>query len=69
MWNLAICTLSRPSSPGSRFLVTTMDVQAEFHYCVGAQFIGQSFSTIAMVSALGAGSRRLSIRYGTDSIS
>src|SRR5262249_42033468 len=31
MWNLAICTLSRPSSPGSSFLVTTMDVQAEFH--------------------------------------
>ena len=46
----------------------------EFHYCVGSlvfhpKFIGQSFSTIAMVSALGAGSRRLSIRYGTDSIS
>lgn len=62
MWNLAICTLSRPSSPGSRFLVTTIDVQAEFHYCVGSlvfhpKFIGQSFSTIAMVSALGAGSR------------
>lgn len=36
MWNLAICTLSRPSSPGSRFMVTTMDVQAEFHYCVGS---------------------------------
>ncbi|KAK4411982.1 hypothetical protein Salat_2995200 [Sesamum alatum] len=48
MWNLAICTLSRPSSPGSSFLVTTMDVQAEFHYCVGSlvfhpKFIGQSF--------------------------
>lgn len=48
MWNLAICTLSRPSSPGSRFMVTTMDVQAEFHYCVGSlvfhpKFIGQYF--------------------------